>query len=427
MATEHKNITDPNIHEPKGVASAASGEIYIADGVGSGSWGPQAANPNNVIAISDATDFPAPAAGVITLADNTSYRIIGNVDIGTDRLVLGNNTKLYGTNRFTDGLTYTGTGIMITATSGHLLEEMNFTCSSGQFMSLTGVGAETCVYTNCFIVSCDTVGTIASWRTVVFRSFSVVSATNATNGRLLFSGTCEAFNMDNSFWGSFTAGTMIDLGTATFDRVQIPGGNRFITSPGVTALSGAASSANLTTNGRGLVESNIFNGTGTAISTITPFDLKWTFQGNSGIEDSHQDAAFSATGNTTATVISTASTPVIVDLGATAVQYKTHRFSVSTGGLITYNGLTEMDFTAIFNIYADVASGTNKVLNFYIAKNGTVLTESISTRSFDAGDPGSLISQAIVTLETGDTLALWVENTTDTTNTTVQTCTCTVR
>jgi hypothetical protein len=36
---EHVSITDPDIHEPKGVVSADSGEVYIADGLGSGAWG----------------------------------------------------------------------------------------------------------------------------------------------------------------------------------------------------------------------------------------------------------------------------------------------------------------------------------------------------------------------------------------------------
>ena len=35
---EHKNITDPNIHEPKGVSVATVGTTYIADGAGSGAW-----------------------------------------------------------------------------------------------------------------------------------------------------------------------------------------------------------------------------------------------------------------------------------------------------------------------------------------------------------------------------------------------------
>lgn len=38
MTIEHSVITDPNIHEPKGVSTANSEQVYSADGVGSGSW-----------------------------------------------------------------------------------------------------------------------------------------------------------------------------------------------------------------------------------------------------------------------------------------------------------------------------------------------------------------------------------------------------
>ena len=40
MATiQHSSLTDSDgLHEPKGVASATSGDVYVADGAGSGSW-----------------------------------------------------------------------------------------------------------------------------------------------------------------------------------------------------------------------------------------------------------------------------------------------------------------------------------------------------------------------------------------------------
>lgn len=39
MATvQHSALTDPNLHEPKGVSTAANGKVYVADGAGSGSW-----------------------------------------------------------------------------------------------------------------------------------------------------------------------------------------------------------------------------------------------------------------------------------------------------------------------------------------------------------------------------------------------------
>lgn len=38
MAVEHSTITDPDIHEPKGVAAATVGQLYVASGAGSGTW-----------------------------------------------------------------------------------------------------------------------------------------------------------------------------------------------------------------------------------------------------------------------------------------------------------------------------------------------------------------------------------------------------
>ena len=35
---EHKDIADPNIHEPKGVRGASSGTVYVSTGTGTGSW-----------------------------------------------------------------------------------------------------------------------------------------------------------------------------------------------------------------------------------------------------------------------------------------------------------------------------------------------------------------------------------------------------
>jgi len=35
---QHKDIVDPNIHEPKGIGLASAGMAYVANGLGSGSW-----------------------------------------------------------------------------------------------------------------------------------------------------------------------------------------------------------------------------------------------------------------------------------------------------------------------------------------------------------------------------------------------------
>ena len=38
MAIEHDAIPNADLHEPKGVNAATSGQVYVADGVGSGAW-----------------------------------------------------------------------------------------------------------------------------------------------------------------------------------------------------------------------------------------------------------------------------------------------------------------------------------------------------------------------------------------------------
>lgn len=49
---QHANLTDPNLHEPKGVAAATEGQVYVADGAGSGDW---AGLTENYIDYSDKT------------------------------------------------------------------------------------------------------------------------------------------------------------------------------------------------------------------------------------------------------------------------------------------------------------------------------------------------------------------------------------
>jgi hypothetical protein len=38
MTVQHNAITDPDIHEPKGIAAATADKVYVADGASSGDW-----------------------------------------------------------------------------------------------------------------------------------------------------------------------------------------------------------------------------------------------------------------------------------------------------------------------------------------------------------------------------------------------------
>lgn len=45
----HSTLTDPYLHEPKGIASAGAGNVYISNGAGSGTWTKDHAHINGYI------------------------------------------------------------------------------------------------------------------------------------------------------------------------------------------------------------------------------------------------------------------------------------------------------------------------------------------------------------------------------------------
>jgi len=55
MTTQHQNITEAYLHEPKGVSTASANEAYLADGASSGSWEKVSAHIGGYIVFDSAT------------------------------------------------------------------------------------------------------------------------------------------------------------------------------------------------------------------------------------------------------------------------------------------------------------------------------------------------------------------------------------
>lgn len=84
---EHVTITDPEIHEPKGASSANSGEVYVANGAGSGSW----TDPKTVVPVmisgvifdvstAEVVYIPLPFAGTVTKLTTVLKAAINTAD-----------------------------------------------------------------------------------------------------------------------------------------------------------------------------------------------------------------------------------------------------------------------------------------------------------------------------------------------------------
>lgn len=88
MTVEHSALTGSDLHEPKGIASANSGELYVADGAGSGAFteGLNKVYLNvQVTDISTAASFwvVSPVAGTITKI----YSVINGAIITADAIL----------------------------------------------------------------------------------------------------------------------------------------------------------------------------------------------------------------------------------------------------------------------------------------------------------------------------------------------------
>jgi hypothetical protein len=79
MPTQHSQITDAlGIHEPKGISTATAGEVYVADGAGSGSWQSiDAATPSYV----DATGSGASTISSLTLNSSNRFTLSGGMNL----------------------------------------------------------------------------------------------------------------------------------------------------------------------------------------------------------------------------------------------------------------------------------------------------------------------------------------------------------
>lgn len=103
---QHSSLTDPNLHEPKGISTASANQLYLANGSGSGVW-------------TNANRFPGTGWGKYT---NTTY-------VGTTYLAVSTTNVLL---PFTTDDTVSQIPISLTGTTSSL---MNLATETLQFVA----------------------------------------------------------------------------------------------------------------------------------------------------------------------------------------------------------------------------------------------------------------------------------------------------
>jgi hypothetical protein len=128
-------------------------------------------------------------------------------------------------------------------------------------------------------------------------------------------------------------------------------------------------------------------------------------------------------GTPAATVLADAGNYYVSNWNTGGLETNKNRFTVTTGGRLTYTGSPDIHAHIACTISVSVGVAAAKKLHFKFAKNGTVVdsTDNIFTTDGTTNIKSTAVHGDMM-LSTNDYIELFVRNETDTTNATLEKC-----
>lgn len=362
------------------------------------------------VTINQMSDFPAPVAGVITLADDTLYEI-GNNLTTADRFVTGQNTAFAGLAVSVVSLTYTGTGIFFSqSTSGIHIENLTIACASGTLQSASAGAKFT--WNNLCIESAASLGSLTTVGQVIIQDCEFQAIVDGFS----FSGACGPLFVQSSQF-TMLSGTSFDLGSATFTGISIINSIADLDVSSVF-LDGAASSANLIPGALGTLLNNRFFGAGSPLNTITETDSQWVFFLNDSIADTRTDGLLSLQDNTVATIIVTTGVPVKV-AGLWDVE-SVSQMTGNSGGRLTLDASKDFRLPIDCVVSIRPTSGGTQTMAVYVAINGNIVANSKRIATASPSTPASIACIWQETFSLNGFVEIFVANDSSTTDVLVE-------
>ena len=366
--------------------------------------------------VSSVSELPKAQSGIIKLKANATYYFTGSIDLLGSRLLGSQNTVILGASSENSRLTSTGLTVGValftsewTTPIRHITIENVDTAISFNGVTNAPLALD---WTGVNFLNVPNIGKINTAGNFIFSKGAFLNSQN-----LQFDGSHGTIGIDNSiFVGSGSVGNILDiLSTATITR-------RFrliyssVIAFGSTVGINVNSSATIPTEGY-ILDTINFSGGGTYLSGVDYTDNKTRFVNSKGIENTAEIGNYFMSNNVTVTTISTVDTPVKV-LGTSTANSINQKFT-HTDNRLTYVGALIRDFQVTATL--SLTSGNNKIIGVYVAKNGIVISSSemYSTTS-GTGRSESLTCQTIVELNQNDYVEIWVENSSNINDITVE-------
>ena len=395
--TESIYLDDANSDVPKRIdylnfVNSIGGDIIIGSG--------------NIVFVNSKNDLPTPISNVITLVDNVTYYFTTTVDLLGDRLVGGENTVILGSSSENSRIKSTGLGVGVPLFTTEWTTPIRHVTFQDVDTALAIDGSVNpplaLDWTGVNFLNVPNIGLIDTADNFIFSKGAILNSQN-----LQFDGSHGTIGIDNSiFVGTGSAGNILDiLSTCTISRRF-----RLIYSSMVVFGSsvGINANASATIPVEGYILDTInFSGGGTYLTGVSYTDNKTRFVNSKGIENTAEIGNYYMTNNATATTIIATNTPVKAS-GTTTANTINQKFT-HTDNRLTYVGALIRDFQVTATV--SLSSGNNNLIGVYVAKNGVVIpsSEMYSTTS-GSGRAESLTCQTILELNENDYVEIWVEN-----------------
>lgn len=360
------------------------------------------------------SDFPTASGGFHTLAANTTYVVSGTVTI-TDGIKPSVGSSIVSLEAASNELNYTGTATMfVGAQVGLNVDNISIRCANGTLQSwidTSPLKTSVVEYTFVHFLEIKHIGLTTDIKQLryfacVMDDIKVTGHTFGGDIEQVFAGACD-FVVNG-------ATPVFDLGTATFDLMWVTDYQAKLVNASSKFVKGLAGSANINTGGTGVLNTGLHLGAGTPLDTITVDDIQWVFSGNEGIADTKPDALTFLLNNATETAIATVNTPVTI--AGTFTTHRVSHFTATAGGRITYIGDKPLVVPIAATITAKTASGADKDVTFYVAKNGSIVANSGISNNVKLANKNNTVMFWQDSLVKNDYLEIWVENNDDTVN-----------
>lgn len=411
----HSQQTGANLHEPKAIAAALAGRVYVSDGAGSGAWTLQQA-PTLIVPITEA-DMGTDMGSFIQMDNDTMYVINGTLAapfIFTKELRYGSNTFIRGITPSLSVMKYTGSGNALNCLNNVFRADevtiLGVSSTAGVAINIDNSGGFNFAVVNNVIV--DTFGTLCNANIGVGAAgFSNMQFIRGQDGFAFTGASGGVLEVSDIVTVSMT-GDLIDLGTAIFENLKI---DRIVGTPasGKAGLKGATAGANIATGGIGKASNMDIDKTSSGVTFlgIATTDPKWQMVDNNDEPNSVWVGGVNKDpGRTTTTLITGTAVKVA---GVSTLDTESERWDDDSGvdNRLKYNDVVPHKAFITGSVIGQSSGGAAQTVDLIALKNGITEILLITGVIIPTGTDGSFSFHKPITVVTDDFFELFVKRT----------------